>query len=71
MDAHLEHVATLAARRGRDQSRRSPNRPPNAIDAAPFVTHHFGLDEVELAYDIFSDAADTGALKVVLARARG
>jgi len=43
----------------------------HAIDAAPFVTHHFGLDEFELAYDIFSDAADTGALKVVLARARG
>ncbi len=42
----------------------------HAIDAAPFVTHHFGLDEFELAYDIFSDAADTGALKVVLARAR-
>lgn len=43
----------------------------HAMDAAPFVTHHFGLDEFELAYDIFSDAADTGALKVVLARARG
>ncbi len=38
------------------------------LDAAKFVTHHFGLDEFEAAYDTFSRAADTGALKVVLTR---
>jgi alcohol dehydrogenase len=38
------------------------------LDAAKFITHHFGLDEFERAYDVFSRAADTGALKVVLAR---
>ena len=38
------------------------------IDAKPFITHHFGLDEWDEAYDVFSRAADTGALKVVLSR---
>jgi len=38
------------------------------IDARPFVTHHFGLDEFPRAYDVFANAADTGALKVVLSR---
>jgi alcohol dehydrogenase len=38
------------------------------IDAKPFITHHFGLDEMEEAYDVFARAADTGALKVVLTR---
>ena len=36
------------------------------ISAKPFITHHFGLDEWDEAYDVFSRAADTGALKVVL-----
>jgi alcohol dehydrogenase len=38
------------------------------IDAKRFITHHFGLDEIEAAYDVFAHAADTGALKVVLSR---
>jgi alcohol dehydrogenase len=38
------------------------------IDAKPFITHHFGLDEIEEAYDVFARAIDTGALKVVLTR---
>jgi alcohol dehydrogenase len=38
------------------------------IDAGRFVTHHFALDEFDKAYDVFSRAADTGALKVVLTR---
>jgi alcohol dehydrogenase len=38
------------------------------ISAKPFITHHFGLDEWDEAYDVFSRAADTGALKVVLSR---
>ena len=38
------------------------------IDAKRFITHHFGLDEFEAAYDVFAGAADTGALKVVLSR---
>jgi alcohol dehydrogenase len=38
------------------------------LDAGRFVTHHFGLDQIEDAYDVFSRAADTGALKVVLSR---
>ncbi len=38
------------------------------LDAAKFITHHFGLDEFDQAYDVFSRAADTGALKVVLSR---
>ncbi len=38
------------------------------IDARRFITHRFGLDEFEEAYDVFARAADTGALKVVLTR---
>jgi alcohol dehydrogenase len=38
------------------------------VDASPFVTHHFDLDDVMTAYDVFARAADTGAIKVVLAR---
>jgi alcohol dehydrogenase len=38
------------------------------IDAKPFITHHFGLDDFEEAYDVFTRAIDTGALKVVLTR---
>ncbi len=36
------------------------------LDAARLVTHHFSLDDIERAYDVFGRAADTGALKIVL-----
>lgn len=35
--------------------------------AGRLVTHHFELDDIEHAYDVFEHAADTDALKVVLA----
>ncbi len=38
------------------------------IDPSPIVTHHFGLDQMMEAYDVFASPADTGALKVVLER---
>jgi alcohol dehydrogenase len=38
------------------------------VDAARFVTHHFALDDITSAYDTFSRAADTGAIKVVMTR---
>jgi alcohol dehydrogenase len=38
------------------------------INARRFITHHFGLDDFEEAYDVFAGAAETGALKVVLSR---
>ena len=38
------------------------------LDADRFVTHHFSLEQMDEAYDVFSRAADTGALKVVLTR---
>jgi alcohol dehydrogenase len=38
------------------------------LDADRFVTHRFTLDEFEKAYDVFADAANTGALKVCLTR---
>ena len=41
---------------------------PPGITLAQFVTHRFDLDEFEKAYEIFSDAASSGALKVVLTR---
>jgi alcohol dehydrogenase len=36
------------------------------LDATPFATHRFPLDESMAAYDTFADAASTNALKVVL-----
>jgi alcohol dehydrogenase len=38
------------------------------IDAGQFITHHFALEEIDKAYDVFARPADTGALKVVLSR---
>lgn len=38
------------------------------VDAGKFVTHHFAMDAFLDAYDTFSRAADTGALKVVITR---
>jgi len=38
------------------------------LDAAKFVTHRFDLDDFEKAYEVFSDAASSAALKVVLTR---
>ncbi|MDI3406874.1 zinc-dependent alcohol dehydrogenase family protein [Streptomyces cavernicola] len=36
------------------------------LPGAELITHRFDLDRMEEAYDVFSRAADTGALKVVL-----
>jgi alcohol dehydrogenase len=36
------------------------------LPASPLITHRFELGQMEEAYDVFSRAADTGALKVVL-----
>jgi alcohol dehydrogenase len=36
------------------------------LDVAGLVTHRFGLDEMQDAYDVFAEAADSGALKVAL-----
>jgi alcohol dehydrogenase len=38
------------------------------LDAGRFVTHRFGMDEFEQAYDVFGDAASNGALMIVLTR---
>ena len=38
------------------------------LDVSRFVTHRFSMDDFEQAYDVFGDAADNGALKVVLTR---
>ena len=41
------------------------------LDAGRFVTHRFGMDDFEQAYDVFGDAASNGALKVALTRQGG
>jgi alcohol dehydrogenase len=41
------------------------------IDPAPLVTHRFGLEDMMEAYDVFSRAGETGALKVLLERSAG
>ncbi|HLY33340.1 MAG TPA: zinc-dependent alcohol dehydrogenase family protein [Jatrophihabitantaceae bacterium] len=38
------------------------------LDTSQIVTHRFGLGEMLEAYDVFAQAADTGALKVALFR---
>ena len=38
------------------------------INPSPLVTHSFEMDKFEEAYDVFSRAGETGALKVVLTR---
>jgi alcohol dehydrogenase len=38
------------------------------LDTSTLVTHRFGIDEMLEAYDVFAQAADTGALKVALFR---
>lgn len=38
------------------------------FDAGAFVTHHYAMDEIEAAYDVFTRASETGALKVVMTR---
>jgi alcohol dehydrogenase len=45
--------------------------PEGQLDAGRFVTHRFSMDEFEQAYDVFSDAASNGALRVVLTREEG
>lgn len=37
------------------------------LDPTPFATHRFALGDTEQAYDVFGAAAESGALKVVLA----
>ena len=37
-----------------------------SLDPVAFATHHFSLSEMEKAYEVFSDAANTNALKVVI-----
>ncbi|WNG88735.1 alcohol dehydrogenase catalytic domain-containing protein [Mycobacterium sp. ITM-2016-00317] len=36
------------------------------LDTTPMVTHRFTMDEFDTAYQVFSDAAHSGALKVLL-----
>jgi alcohol dehydrogenase len=38
------------------------------LDIQPLLTHRMPLDDMIQAYDVFSRAADTGALKIVLVR---
>lgn len=38
------------------------------IDARGFATHHFALDDMLEAYDVYGRASDTGAVKVVMAQ---
>jgi alcohol dehydrogenase len=38
------------------------------IETAPFISHHFTLDQTLEAYDTFGRASETGALKVVILR---
>jgi len=38
------------------------------LDVGPFITHRFALGQFMDAYDVFANAGETGALKVVLAR---
>lgn len=38
------------------------------LNPSPLITHHFEMGEFEKAYDVFTRASETGALKVVLSK---
>ena len=38
------------------------------IDAGRLATHHFALDDMVHAYDVFERPSETGAIKVVMSR---
>ena len=38
------------------------------LDAKPFITHHYPFEQFMDAYDTFKNAAESGALKIVLTR---
>ena len=38
------------------------------LDMSPLITHRFPLDDLLQAYEVFGDAARSGALKVVMNR---
>jgi alcohol dehydrogenase len=38
----------------------------NKINPVQLITHRFPLDQILQAYDTFSGAADTGALKIII-----
>jgi len=40
-----------------------------SLDPTRFATHHFALDEIAEAYEVFGNAAKTDALKVILTKA--
>jgi alcohol dehydrogenase len=40
------------------------------LDTSPMITHRYGMDEFDRAYDVFGRPADTGALKVLLTASR-
>jgi alcohol dehydrogenase len=37
-----------------------------SLDPSPIITHHFKLDQIEEAYEVFKDAKNTKAMKIVL-----
>ncbi|WP_255408559.1 hypothetical protein [Plantactinospora sp. KBS50] len=39
------------------------------LDLAGLITHRFALGDIMAGYDVFADAATSGALKVALNRA--
>jgi alcohol dehydrogenase len=36
------------------------------LNVSSFLTHRFGMSDIEKAYEVFADAADSGALKVLI-----
>jgi alcohol dehydrogenase len=38
------------------------------LQVEKFVTHHFAMDDMVAAYETFGNAAETGALKVLIGR---
>ena len=68
---HLERCGSGTSRSPPDWStpgRRRSSRGSSAgrLDVSRMITHRFGIDEMQDAYDVFSRAGETGALKVAL-----
>ena len=73
VDLHLEKLWIATSRSPRASSTRSRRRccsrpcRPKKIDPKLLITHRFKLEQIIDAYDTFSRAAATQALKVVIA----
>lgn len=69
---HLESlwIRNVTVTTGLVDTYSAPTLPPagrsHQVDAERFVSHHFALNQMHEAYEVFRRASEAGALKVVI-----